>query len=266
MPVIPGIGPAENLSLYNQREAKFRDFEIFFRNNEGTIVAHNFIVFQHCNSLLSLPTEGDRIYIFEDNTYEEFSNFIQLLYGRVLILPIRKIFLIYKLAKQLKYRDLTMFKNIIMDNIKDMKYTFAENEMSTLSEILNHEDFNINDIISKCKLSQLKRIAMITDNNLILRQIALETMTRYSNDTREMREYYEKRCVPKYEQAKALFENEEKTVSEGVREFLETKKKQEEENILKDFMDNNKDNYEKFKKDCVDNDTSIFKRFMKWNK
>ena len=69
-------------------------------------------------------------------------------------------------------------------------------------DLLNNESFTNHEILSNCKLSQLKRIQLMTDDPLILRIVINIILETYTKDTNELKTYYQNilnNSIGKYE-------------------------------------------------------------------
>lgn len=219
---------SENTELFESLDPKYKSFESDFKNGKNLFKFHTFIIFPKCEKLSHLSVDECGKYLVDENIdFSIFMSFIKLLYGKTIEMTFIEVLEVFKIIKLFEY-DERIIKNLILDNVNTLSYTSDNNQMTHLMDILLSSEFTYQEIIEKCKMSQLKRVLLMTSDPEILRIIAFQFLTNYSKDTKEIKNYYEKeklKLIGKYETTL----NSEKTSSKYFNPYKSALQEYEEE-------------------------------------
>lgn len=201
---------SEHTALYGSDDEKYQMFKVNLVNNQGSVTFHNFLIFPRCEALSKYPQVNGE-YVFEDDKLDVMELFVSLLYGSCVQMSFERLLKLHRFALQHSYSKLEILSNLLYDNIDKLSYTSCENQMGVLLEILIDQSLDRQKIISKSKLAQLKRIAMMTEDPRILQFIIQETLSRYTTDTNAIKKQTEEdklKVIGLYETRVRSLENE----------------------------------------------------------
>lgn len=170
-------------------------FEVTFKMYETglTIKAHSHIVFPKCKELSFLERDETGAYLVRQQIERQyFETFLNLLYGNDIMLDFFELESIRAFATELKYSQLDKIRETVLNNIDKISYSDDNNQMTLLLDLINSGVFPQEDILSKCKLSQLKRLKDMTDDTSLLRNIIAIILLKYSTDTNSIRTHHQK--------------------------------------------------------------------------
>ena len=181
--------------LIDTMPEEYSMFEITFKMAETglTIKGHSHIVFPKCKELSSLEKDESGIYLVHQAIERQyFETFLNLLYGNSIVVDFLELESIRAFATEMNYSQLEKIKETVLNNVDKISYSDENNQMQNLMDLLNGGVFQQEDILQKCKLSQLKRLKDMTTDISLLRKIIDAILVKYTTDTNNIKTYHQK--------------------------------------------------------------------------
>lgn len=181
-------------SLIDTMSDDYSEFEITFKMLETglTIKAHRHIVFPKCKVLSSFEMDEQGFYLLNHPIERQyFETFLNLLYGHQMEVTFPELDSIRSFAESVNYSQLEKINSAILNNVDKIPYSFEDNQINVLNDLILGGVFDKDEILRKCKLSQLKRLKDITNDVELLRKIIDAMLFRYTTDTKEIKKYHQ---------------------------------------------------------------------------
>lgn len=212
-------------------DPNFKMFEVSFnllndRSSESCyVIVHSHIIFPKCKKLAESQKDNNDNYVIDLNVIESetkvqienksFELFLKLLYGNEINVSYQELLAIYKIATTFEYSNTDKLELFIINNIETIPYSETDNQLHILMLILDDKSFSNSLILSKCKLSQLKRIKLMTIDIDLLRNIIDVILGKYTTDTKEIKTEFDKmnlKTIGKYETKLRKLEDDNSTL------------------------------------------------------
>ena len=184
----------ENSDLLKEMKEEYSMFEINFKMLDTglTLKAHSHIVFPKCKSLSSLEKDEEGNFVIDCGIERQyFESFLKLLYGCEISISFLELVDISNFASDMKYANSEKITTAVINNVDKISYSDENDQMDLLFALLDNTKYKREDILKKCKLSQLKRLKVTCDVYL-LKLIIDEILERYTRDTKSIKAHQEK--------------------------------------------------------------------------